>query len=162
VNITFTSSLTVAAYRSPSPATRPFDLLFLHWWPYSGTCIALFPKSPCSSLAWLLACRCATRCCLRLRGGGWPSSVACLPYCLRHSGRDRPTPNIQSFSELRFRFRAYTLHLVVHTSLTFQLTPSDHYVSERLTTPYSGELPAFAALSQLAPIARLPSHPVPR
>ncbi|MEE8093989.1 MAG: hypothetical protein V3T47_07115, partial [Gammaproteobacteria bacterium] len=32
-----------------------------------------------------------------------------------------------------------------------------HYTSERLTRPYSGELPASAALSQLANIARLPS-----
>ena len=68
-----------------------------------------------------------------------------------------PHPKLR-FSELRFRFRASTLHLVVRTFLTFQLTPSGHYVSERLTKPYSGELPAFAALSQLANIARFPSH----
>ena len=68
-----------------------------------------------------------------------------------------PHPKLR-FSELRFRFRASTLHLVVRTFLTFQLTPSGHYVSEWLTKPYSGELPAFAALSQLANIARFPSH----
>ena len=66
------------------------------------------------------------------------------------------------FSGLWFRFRAYTLHLVILAYLPFQLTPSGHYTSERLTKPYSGELPAFAALSQLANIARLPGHPVPR
>jgi hypothetical protein len=68
-----------------------------------------------------------------------------------------PHPKLR-FSELRFRFRASTLHLVVRTFLTFQLTPSGHYVSERLTKPYSGELPAFAALSQLTNIARFPSQ----
>jgi len=36
--------------------------------------------------------------------------------------------------------------------------PSSHYASERLTKPYSGELPAAAALSQLANIARSPKH----
>ena len=47
------------------------------------------------------------------------------------------------FSGLRFRFRAYTLHLVILAYLPFRLAPSGHYVSERLTKPYSGELPAF-------------------
>ena len=75
------------------------------------------------------------------------------------SERIGPHPKLR-FSELRFRFRASTLHLVVRTFLTFQLTPSGHYVSERLTKPYSGELPAFAALSQLANIARFPSHSI--
>ena len=60
------------------------------------------------------------------------------------------------FSELRFRFRAYTLHLAALACLPFQLLPSSHHASERLTRPYSGELPALAALSQLANIARLP------
>ncbi len=64
----------------------------------------------------------------------------------------------QVFSELWFRFRAFTLHLATRAYLTRQLSPSGHYTSERLTTPYSGELPAYAALSQLANIARLPSH----
>ena len=66
------------------------------------------------------------------------------------------------FSGLWFRFRAYTLHLVTLAYLPLQLPPSGHYTSERLTTPYSGKLPAFAALSQLANIARLPGHPVLR
>jgi hypothetical protein len=62
------------------------------------------------------------------------------------------------FSGRWFRFRAYTLHLVALAYLPFRLSPSGHYTSERLTRPYSGELPASAALSQLAHIARLPSH----
>ncbi len=61
-----------------------------------------------------------------------------------------------SFSGLRFRFRAYTLHLAALACLPFRLSPSSHDTSERLTRPYSGELPASAALSQLANIARLP------
>ena len=63
-----------------------------------------------------------------------------------------------SFSGLRFRFRAYTLHLAALACLPFRLPPSGPYTSERLTRPYSGELPASTALSQLAHIARLPSH----
>ena len=66
-----------------------------------------------------------------------------------------PTQN-SCFSGLWFRFRAYTLHLVSLASLSVRLSPSSHYTSERLTRPYSGELPACAALSQLANIARLP------
>ena len=61
-------------------------------------------------------------------------------------------------SGLRVRFSAYTLHLVALASLPFRLTPSGHDASERLTRPYSGELPASAALSQRTHIARLPSH----
>ena len=53
-------------------------------------------------------------------------------------------------------FRAYTLHLVALAYLPFRLLPSVHYTSERLTKPYSGELPDTAALSQFATIARLP------
>ncbi len=78
-----TSSLTIAAYRSPSLATWPFEPLFLHWCSYSGTCLARFPKSPCSSLAWLLACRCAARCCLRPRGGSWHLSLTRRLHGLR-------------------------------------------------------------------------------
>ena len=48
-----TSSLTIAAYRSPSLATRPFVHLLSDWRTYSGTDTADFPKSLCSSLAWV-------------------------------------------------------------------------------------------------------------
>ena len=53
--------------------------------------------------------------------------------------------------------QGYTLHLVTLASLSVGLSPFGHYTSERLTRPYSGELPACAALSQLANIARLPA-----
>ena len=52
----------------------------------------------------------------------------------------------------------YTLHFAAHPYLPFRLLPSCHYASERLTRPYSRELPAAAVLSQLANIARLPRH----
>ena len=54
------------------------------------------------------------------------------------------------------QIQGYTLHLVSRASLPIRLTPSGHYASERLTRPYSGELPANAVLSQLAP---LPGYP---
>jgi len=92
----------------PVPITRDaaiwtalFTLL-----PILGYCFAPFPKSPWSSLAWLLACRCDTRCCLWPRGDGWHSSVARLPYRLRPAWWARLTPNIYVFSGLCVRFRA--------------------------------------------------------
>ncbi len=48
-----------------------------------GYYFARCPKSPCSSLAWLLACRCASRCCLRLRGGSRYSSLSYRLFRLR-------------------------------------------------------------------------------
>jgi len=54
------------------------------------------------------------------------------------------------------QIQGYTLHLVTLASLSVGLAPFGHYTSERLTGPYSGELPACAALSQLANMARLP------
>ncbi len=48
-------------------------------------------------------------------------------------------------------------HLVTLTYLSVRLTPSGHYTSERLTRPYSGELPASAVLSQLT---ALPGYPI--
>ena len=55
------------------------------------------------------------------------------------------------------QIQGYTLHLVTLVYLSFWLAPFGHYTSEQLTKLYSGELPACAALSQLANIARLPS-----
>jgi hypothetical protein len=84
--------------------------------------------------------------------------ASALPHLLDRSLVGCSHTQNLSFSELRFRFRAYTLHLAALAYLPFQLSPSGHYASERLTRPYSGELPASAALSQLANIARLPAH----
>jgi len=64
----------------------------------------------------------------------------------------------------KFRIQGYTLHLVSRVYLTGRLVPSGRYTSERLTRPYSGELPACAALSQRATIPRSPKscilHPL--
>jgi len=60
------------------------------------------------------------------------------------------------------QIQSCTLHLVSHAYLPVRLAPSGHYTSERLTKPYSGELPACAVPSQLANIARLPMPKGPR
>jgi len=78
-----------------------------------------FPKSPWSSLAWLLAYRCSTRCCLRPRGEGFALVFIAPPHGLLSDKKDRLTPTILFFSGLRFRFRASTLHLVELVTLTF-------------------------------------------
>jgi len=56
----------------------------------------------------------------------------------------------------RFQIQGNTLHLVSLAYPTVGLSPSGRYTSERLTRPYSGELPAGAVLSQRATIARSP------
>ena len=55
-----------------------------------------------------------------------------------------------------FQIQGNTLHLVSLAYPTAGLWPSGRYTSERLTRPYSGELPAGAVLSQRATIARSP------
>jgi hypothetical protein len=60
------------------------------------------------------------------------------------------------------QIQSITLHLVTLVYLPVRLAPFGHYTSERLTKPYSGELPACAVLSQLANIARLPIGPAMR
>ena len=60
------------------------------------------------------------------------------------------------FSGLWGRVKAYTFHLVTRAYLPAQLSPSGHYTSKRLTRPYLGELPADAALSQLATLPGFP------
>ena len=123
------------AYRSPSLATWPFELLFSNWRSYSDT---LQSKSP-SSLAWLIAFRCAARCCLRPRGGSRHLSVACLLFRLRSGGRDRPVPK-------NYRSRGYVSDSAHprFTSLHSLLCLGPYclwpFASDRLTRPYSGGL----------------------
>jgi len=62
---------------------RLSDLLGVVLLTLIGYCLARFPKSRCSSLAWLLACRCDTRCPLRPRGDDWCSSLTHRPRGLR-------------------------------------------------------------------------------
>jgi len=126
---------------------------------YSGTSIAGdSPRAPCSSLAWLLACRCPTRCCLRPRGVGlalvarvraaWPAPK------MKGSARSQ-TPN---FSGLCVRFRATPF--TSSDSLLFLSRPVGRegcFTTGRSTTPYPGRLRRLRRLPpRHATIARLP------
>ena len=59
------------------------------------------------------------------------------------------------------QIQGYTLHLVTRAYLPFRLTPSGQSTSERLTRPYSGELPAYAVLSQLTAVPGYPIFTLP-
>ena len=85
-----------------------------------GFCFAPLPKSPCSSLAWLSANRCAARCCLRPRGDSSRSSLSRFLFRLRPQRWDRLSPKMMELSGLWFRFRASTLHLAALVSLPFR------------------------------------------
>ena len=125
---------------------------------YSGTSIAGdSPRAPCSSLAWLLACRCPTRCCLRPRGVGlalvarvraaWPAPK------MKGSARSQ-TPN---FSGLCVRFRASPF-TSPHSLFSLPASAFRNYTTERLTRPYSGGSMCFPhSPSRQATIARLPA-----
>ena len=93
--------------------------------------------------------------------GGRLALVFCVPPVLPapHWTGSAHTQN-SPFSGLRFRFRAYTLHLVTPAYLPFRLAPSGHYTSERLTRPYSGKLLRFHGSFTVGNIARLPPSPV--
>ena len=84
--------------------------LCLDWAWYSGTSIAVdSPRAPCSSLAWLLACRCMARCCLGPRGGRVPSSLMDIPLL--------PAPNLKgsAYPEMRVS-RGYVSDSGLHPS----------------------------------------------
>lgn len=87
--------------------------LFLHWSGYSGTCIAHFSKSPCSSLAWLLAYRCTSRCCLRPRGGEFALVfIAHFTWPAPMSIGSARSQNIELLGAM-CQIQGYTLHLYV-------------------------------------------------
>jgi len=73
---------------SPSLASASFGRLLLRWsailgyYRFDPQC---FTKNlwVLPMLAWLLCCRCPTRCCLRPRGAGYRSSVSLYPFRLR-------------------------------------------------------------------------------
>ena len=116
-----------------------------------------YPRALVPSLAWLLACLCATRCCLGPRGAGLHSSITRSPLGLRLDGKDRLVPKIR-FSGLRVRFRAkpFTSLLSFILPLAFAFS---RYTTERLTRPYSGGPTRCRAL----PLDRqpLPGCPIP-
>ena len=82
------------------------------------------PRAPGSSLAWLLACRWAARCCLRPRGVGsvlvgialttWPA-----PYW-KGSAHSQTEVVLGAMCQIQ----GYTLHLAALVYLPFRLAPS--------------------------------------
>ncbi len=121
---------------------HPHDL-FLHWSRYSDTCIAHFSKSPCSSLAWLLAYRCTSRCCLRPRGGDFALVfIALITWPAPLSIGSAHSQNIELLGAM-CQIQGYTLHLDVLVFPSFRKMihfPFSRYTTERLTRPYSGGL----------------------
>lgn len=151
-----TSLLTIAAYRSPSLATRPSEHLFLHWRSYSGTYTADFPRALARRLPGLLANRCAPRCCLRPRGVS--QRLSFRAFCMACACPDRIGPNpkfgcSRSYGSDSGHSPFTSLHSYISLS---DFSPYGYYTSERLIRPYSGELHALAALSQLI---ALPGYP---
>ena len=135
-----TSSLSITAYRSPSLATWPFEHLLLHWCSYSGTRPMLSLRTYHHSPGYSHAVEQLDAVC---DSGGAVDTRLWRISCMACTAPERfgPHPKRYKFSELWFRFRASTLHLAAHASLPFRLLPSSYYASERLTRPYSGELP---------------------
>jgi hypothetical protein len=114
------------SYRSPSLASASFGRLLSRW----QTILGYYPLDPgCFTknlwnspmLAWLLHCLRTTRCCLRPRGVGNTLVISALPVspAPQHKG-SAPSQN-QTFSGLRGRFRAHTLHLVVLANLLLNM-----------------------------------------
>ena len=96
------------------------------------------PRAPCSSLAWLLACRCAARCRPRPRSVGFAlvfDALAAWPAPVR-MGSTR-SQNV-SFSGPCFRFRATPFTSLLSLILSMQFSLPDIYTTERLTKPHSG------------------------
>jgi len=86
--------------RFPSLASAPFGHLLLRWLAILGyycSDLQCFTKDlwDLPMLAWLLRCRCPTRCCLRPRGAGYHSSISLYPFRLRLHRQDRRSPKIQ-------------------------------------------------------------------
>ena len=124
---------------------RPFLALFLHWTRYSGTSITVdSPRAPCSSLAWLFACRCMARCCLRPRGAGFALVFCVLATWPAPSERGSARSQYSSFSGLRVRFRTPSFtspfSLIYPPASTFR-----HYTTGRPTRPYPGGPVAFGS-----------------
>ena len=77
-----------------------------------------FPKSPCSSLAWIPTLPLCNSMLSETPGRRWRLVSWRLHLCCLLQPRwYRPIPIYIRFSGLRFRFRAYTLHLVTLTLL---------------------------------------------
>ena len=109
-------------YRSPSLASASFGCLLLRW----QTILGYYPLDPgCFTknlwdspmLAWLLHCLRTPRCCLRPRGVGNTLVINALPVSPAPQHKGSAHSQNKTFSGLRGRFRAHTLHLVVLAAL---------------------------------------------
>ena len=101
--------LGIAVY-GPHHCEGPSHGLFLHWRWYEVGALRRFPRAPCSSLAWLLACRCTARCRLRPRVSALHSSLCALTAwpAPTQSGSARSQ---NSFFSGLVSDQSYTLHL---------------------------------------------------
>ncbi len=110
--------------RFPSLASASFGHLLLRWLTILGYYCSdrqCFTQNlwDLPMLAWLLRCRCPTRCCLRPRGAEYRSSVSLYPFRLRSHRQDQHAPKISSSRGCWGRFRAHTLHLAGLAYLLF-------------------------------------------
>ena len=86
----------------PSLASASFGRLLSRWstilgyYPFDLGCFHQEPSGAFPTLAWLLRCRCPTRCCLRPRGAEYRSSISPYPFRLRSHRKDRHAPKIPS------------------------------------------------------------------
>jgi len=114
------------------------------------------PRAPCSSLAWLLACRCVARCRLRPRGVG--SVLVSVALTAWPAPRKRGSARSQHsyFSGLCVRFRA-TPFTSPHSLVFLPACAFCHYTTERLTNLTQEGLWVYP----LFPLDRqpLPGHP---
>ena len=140
------SSLYHCGFTGPHPSHR--RLLVASFYvgkPYSAT-IPLdpgcFTKNLWDSpmLAWLLHCLRTTRCCLRPRGVGNTLVISVLPVSPAPYHRGSAHSQNSSFSGLRGRFRAHTLHLVVLANLWLNIESATGW----LTRPCPGGPVAYA------------------
>jgi hypothetical protein len=126
---------------SPSLASASFGRLLLRW----STILGYYRFDPqCFTknlwvlpmLAWLLRCRCPTRCCLRPRGGR--ISLVCIAISVSLALTSTRSAHSQNsiFSGLRGRFRAFTLHLAGPANLLL----IRQLASGWLTKPFPGGL----------------------
>ena len=114
------------SYRSPSLASASSGCLLLRW----QTILGYYPLDPgCFTknlwespmLAWLLHCLRTTRCCLRPRGVGNTLVISAIPVSPAPQHKGSAHSQNQTFSGLRGRFRAHTLHLVVLANLLLNI-----------------------------------------
>ena len=123
------------SYRFPSLASASFDHLLLCRLAILGYyCFDLqcFAKDlwDLPMLAWLLRCRCPTRCCLRPRGGRVSLVYNALPVSPALTSTRSARSQNSIFSGLWGRFRAHTLHLAGLANLLFIGYPASGWLTK--------------------------------